>query len=679
MKVNTFLQIFACAFICMFTITLQAQDANVPDTGYRKMLEKAVFIIKPALVRIHVISNEFEEGKEIKQEGYGSGIIISDDGYIITNHHVAGKAIYISCTMSNKEEIEADLIGSDALTDIAVIKLRATTTNRKFTPGVFGNSDDVKAGDFVLAMGSPLAYSQSVTMGIVSNTELVMPDYDGGYLSLDGEDVGSAIRWIGHDAAIFPGNSGGPLVNMAGEIIGINEVDLGLSGAIPGNLAKESADKLIKDKKIIRGWFGFSFQKITAIKKDTKGILVTSVMPGSPADKCHIKTGDILTSINGTDIDVRTDEDVPVFNQLLFRLPIGKEIEVKYLQDNKEVITKITPIIRPTIIEKEHYLSTWGMSANTIPEMDLLKNKKVNWGVQVASLQDGGQASTAKPPLTEGDFITSIDSKDCKNIDDLLKITRSAINGKTEPVSVIVEFTRKNEKMLTVVHIGERSKITRGMEKLRPWMPIKVQVLTDDLATSLGLEGRTGVRITRIYPNTDKETSGLKIGDIIVAIDNLQIETSEPEEVDTFNDMIRQYSIGTVVSLKIIRNKKPVNIKIKLSQSPRSPRDMPTYDETICGFSARDITWFDKADNEWNDEQKGAYVEGVEVSTWADLANLQTGDLITEMNGKPVTNLYSLKKVLEEMRINKPESVIIKTLSDNDVKIVLMRLIWPKN
>ncbi len=661
----------------MSTMHLQAQGADTPDTGYRKMLEKAVSIIKPALVRIHIISSEFEDGKETKQEAYGSGVIIREDGYIITNHHVAGKAIYISCTMSNKEEIEADLVGTDALTDIAVIKLRAT--DRKFVPAVFGNSDDVKAGDFVLAMGSPLAYSQSVTMGIVSNTELVMPDYDGGYLSLDGEDVGSAIRWIGHDAAIFPGNSGGPLVNMTGEIIGINEIDLGLSGAIPGNLAKESADKLIKDKKITRCWFGFSFQKITAIKKDAKGILVTSVMPGSPADKCKIKTGDIITSINGTDIDVRTDEDVPVLNQVLFKFPIGKEIDIKYIRNDKEISAKITPITRPTIIEKESYLNTWGMSANTVPEMDLLKNKKVKWGVQIGSLQDGGQASTAKPPLSEGDIITMVDGKECKSMDDLLKITKSAVNGKSEQVPLTVEFTRNYERMLTVVRVGERNKITRGMEKLRPWLPIKVQVLTSDLATSLGLEGRTGVRITRIYPNTEKETSGLKIGDIIVAIDNLQIETSEPEEIDTFNDMIRQYTIGTTVALKIIRDKKPIIVKIKLSQSPRSPRDMPTYEESTCGFSARDITWFDRADNEWNDEQKGAYVEGVEDSTWADLANLQTGDLITDMNGKPVTNLYSLKKVLEEMKISKPESVIIKSMSGTDVKIILMRLVWPKN
>ncbi len=669
-------RIFLVAAICIATVHVYAQGADTTDVGYRKMLEKAVSVIKPALVRIHVISTEFEDGKEMKQEGYGSGIIIRDDGYIVTNHHVAGKAIFISCTMSNKEEIKADLVGTDALTDIAVLKLRIPA-DRKFVPAVFGDSDAVKAGDFVLAMGSPLAYSQSVTMGIVSNTELVMPDYDGGYLSLDGEDVGSAIRWIGHDAAIFPGNSGGPLVNMAGEIIGINEVDLGLSGAIPGNLAKESAELLIKDKKITRSWFGFSFQKITAVMKDSKGILVTSTMPGSPADKIGLKTGDIITSINGKDVDVRTDEDVPVFNQMLFKLPIGKEIDIKFLHKDKEVITKIIPVVRPAIIEKETYISTWGMTANTVPEMDLLKNKKIKWGIQIASLQEGGQAGTAKPPLAFGDIITSIDGKECKNIDDLLKISKTATDGKTDLVPITVEFTRNHEQLMTVVHVGERDKVTRGMEKMRPWLPIKVQVLTGDMAEAMGLEGRTGVRITRIYPNTEKETTGLKLGDIIIAIDNLQIETTEPEEIDTFNDMIRQYSIGMTVALKIIRDKKIITVKIKLSPSPRSPRDMTTYEDSICGFGARDITWFDRADNEWSKDLTGAFVESVEDSSWADLADLQTGDLIIEMNGKPVTNLFSLKKILEEMKATKPESVMIKSMSGNDVKIVLMRLVWP--
>ena len=137
-------------------------------------------------------------------------------------------------------------VGTDAMTDIAVIKL-APRAAGPYPSVSFGDSDAARVGDNVLAMGSPRSLSQSVTSGIVSNTEMVMPRRMGmGNFELDGEDVGTLVKWIAHDAVIYPGNSGGPLVNLRGEIVGINEISLGLGGAIPGNLAKKSAEDLIK-------------------------------------------------------------------------------------------------------------------------------------------------------------------------------------------------------------------------------------------------------------------------------------------------------------------------------------------------------------------------------------------------------------------------------------------------
>ncbi len=162
----------------------------------------------------------------------------------MTNHHVAGHAQRMFCTLWNREEIEAELIGTDPLTDISIIKLKPEKP-REFTPASFGDSSIMRVGDDVLAMGSPMALSQSVTLGIISNTEMIMPRFFGprGQFKLDGEDVGALVRWFAHDAAIYGGNSGGPLVNLRGEIIGINEISFGLSGAIPGNLARQAASR----------------------------------------------------------------------------------------------------------------------------------------------------------------------------------------------------------------------------------------------------------------------------------------------------------------------------------------------------------------------------------------------------------------------------------------------------
>ena len=179
----------------------------------------------------------------------GSGAIISPDGYVVTNHHVAGNSTRIYCTLSDGERVDAVRIGTDPLADIAVIKLKLDTRkhpDRPLAAATWGDSDKLRVGDVVLAMGCPGAISQSVTQGIVANTQMIMPG--SGQFRLDGEDVGEIVRWIAHDAVIFGGNSGGPLVNLQGEIVGINEIGVAnLGGAIPANLARQVADELIKN------------------------------------------------------------------------------------------------------------------------------------------------------------------------------------------------------------------------------------------------------------------------------------------------------------------------------------------------------------------------------------------------------------------------------------------------
>ena len=271
-----------------------AKGNDVPS-AVRSQVDVAIAKVRPALVRIRVVSTEFSEGREIKQQSVGSGAIITKDGYIVTNHHVAGHAARMFCTLWNREEVEAVLVGTDAMTDISVIKLKPDTA-RKFTPVGFGDSSKMRVGDYVLAMGSPMALSQSVTLGIISNTEMIMPRFygSGARFKLDGEDVGSLVKWIGHDAAIYGGNSGGPLVNLKGDIIGINEISFGLGGAIPGNLAKSVADQIMAHGKIQRSWLGVDTQTTFKHAKNPRGIIISGVMENSPAATAGLRTGDLL-------------------------------------------------------------------------------------------------------------------------------------------------------------------------------------------------------------------------------------------------------------------------------------------------------------------------------------------------------------------------------------------------
>ena len=236
--------------------------AEATNSALHEAIETAVARVKPSLVRIQVVATQYYQGREVKYEASGSGVIITKQGHVITNHHVAGHATRIVCILPSNEEVEAELVGTDALADIAVLKIKSDG-KREFTPVEFGDSSRVQVGDSVLAMGSPLAMSQSVTLGIVSNTKMVMPEaFSTSRFTLDGEDVGSLVRWIGHDADIFPGNSGGPLVNLKGQVIGINEISYGLSGAIPGNLAQNVARQLIEKGSVSRSWLGVEIQPL---------------------------------------------------------------------------------------------------------------------------------------------------------------------------------------------------------------------------------------------------------------------------------------------------------------------------------------------------------------------------------------------------------------------------------
>ena len=174
----------------------------------------------------------------------------------------------------------------------------------------------------MLALGSPLALSQSVTMGIVSNTEMIMPGmfWPFNRMTLDGEDVGSIVRWIGHDAAIFGGNSGGPLVNMEGEIVGVNEISMGLAGAIPADLAQEVATALIKEGRVRRGWIGLEVQPLLKSSTATRGALVGGTIDGFAGGTGRLHVGRRPAEARGPRRHVRFAEEIPPFNQLVMRL-----------------------------------------------------------------------------------------------------------------------------------------------------------------------------------------------------------------------------------------------------------------------------------------------------------------------------------------------------------------------
>ena len=232
----------------------------------------------PALVNIEVITVQYWGGKEHKGQSFGSGTVITPEGHVLTNFHVAEDGKKFKCTLSDKQEISATLVGDDPLTDLAILKLNLSELKNPNMPlpvAQLGDSDEVEIGDTVMAMGSPWALSRSVTRGSVSNTERILSgsDDDAGEMQFDRDQrTGMFNRWIQHDAAINPGNSGGPLVNLEGDVIGVNTRGGSNMGfAIPSNLAKVVAKNLIEHGEVPRSFYGFTLKSIKKTGFDKGG------------------------------------------------------------------------------------------------------------------------------------------------------------------------------------------------------------------------------------------------------------------------------------------------------------------------------------------------------------------------------------------------------------------------
>ncbi len=644
--------------LILCSLTLAADPVKgVPDFLVPSV-DRAVEKVKPALVRILVVSTECEDGREVKSESSGSGVIISPDGYVVTNHHVAGHAVRLFCTLADRKEVEAKLIGTDALSDIAVIQLEPREGG--YPVAEFGDSSQLQVGDSVLAMGSPLALSQSVTLGIVSNTEMVMPDFlgDDGDFKLDGEDVGSIVLWLGHDAAIYPGNSGGPLVDLEGKVVGINEIDLGLSGAIPANLAQDVARQLIGKKKVDRSWLGVEIQPQLKSAQKEGGILIAGVIKDTPAEKAGFQTGDRLIRLAGQEASIRFKEELPRYNQFVAALAPGNEIEAVVIRDGQEVTLKVTPTLRDEVRPKESEFKEWGITASNVSFLAAREKKRSNQdGVLVTTVRPGGPCGKSKPEVHDSDILLSINGKAVKDLAAFREETGKIIEGKKDLVPVLVEFERDNKKYLTVVKVGIDESEDTGREIRKPWVPIATQVLTSDLATQLGVPGKKGVRVTRIYNHPSVKESGLQEGDLILALDGKEISASEPGQTEVFPAMVRQYKTGATAKLSIRRGTSELEIPVVLPEAPRPPREMKKHIDRLFEFSVRDLCFIDKAEEEWDPEQKGVLITEVIPGGWAAVGNLNVGDLLLEAAGKPVEDVESLKARLEEVSKERPQTV----------------------
>jgi serine protease Do len=360
-----------------------------------------------------------QQPREQKSSGLGSGVIVSQEGYIITNSHVVKDADEIKVTLTDKREFIGKVIGSDLKTEIAVVKIDA-----KGLPIVpWGNSDKLQVGEVVLAVGNPFGLNQTVTMGIVS--------------ALGRANVGIADYedFIQTDAAINPGNSGGALVNVRGEVVGINTAIYSTSGgyqgigfAIPSNMVKSIMESLIAKGKVVRGWLGVSIQKVTpelAIQfdlKDEVGALVGDIVEDGPAEKAGLERGDIILEYDGKKIE----EPYILRNMVANTLP-GEQHTIKILRDGKAKEMTITIGELPSDAQQPAEAGDFqnALKGVSVQELnpELAKKLRIPDKIKGVIVSDVEEKSIASGALMQGDVIQEINRKkvaDVKSYKDIL-------------------------------------------------------------------------------------------------------------------------------------------------------------------------------------------------------------------------------------------------------------------
>src|SRR5688572_1790668 len=318
----------------------------------------------PSIVRIEVIRLRPSDGRLTKQWTAGSGVIVSAEGHVVTNCHVTEDGDYFRCYLFDGSHVDAKSLGQDALTDIAVLQLDLTQRPKDSPPLVvtkFADSDKLTAGDVVFALGSPGVLSQSVTRGVVANPSLVLPEQTAGRFYLRGENVGTLVRWILHDAQIFGGNSGGPLVNERGDIVGINEIGVfNLGGAIPSNLARVVSDSIIKHGRVIRGWSGITVQPRLEADGDGGGVIISDVVAGSPAASAGLQPGDLILAGDGLAIEGGEEKAVAHFNRIETSKFPDNEFAIEYVRAGAKQTAKLKLSSREPAQSDDVEVRSWG-------------------------------------------------------------------------------------------------------------------------------------------------------------------------------------------------------------------------------------------------------------------------------------------------------------------------------
>jgi serine protease Do len=405
---------------------------------FRQVIRSAKDKVFPAVVYIKVLQETHESGRKTSREIAGSGVIISAKGEVLTNWHVVDKAIEVRCLLYDGRAMTARVVGSDKDTDLALVQLEAPADSGTVPHAVLGDSDVLKEGDFVMAMGAPWGLSRSVSIGIVSCTRRFLPENS------------EYSLWLQTDAAISPGNSGGPLVNTDGAIVGINTRGVLFGGdmgfAIPSNTIRHIVGQIRQSGQAVWSWTGLQLQPLRDFGRNiyfegAEGVIVAETDPESPARQAGLKPRDRLLKVGGQAVTAVTEEDLPAVRRTLGLLPKHKPVRIELVRGEEPMAVDLVPREKGKVEGDQLDCPRWDFTVREINQFDnpdlYFYRKK---GVFVYGVKEPGNAANAG--LRPQDVIVRIGDQEVATLDDVKTLHKAALENVAKDHRLILTVLR---------------------------------------------------------------------------------------------------------------------------------------------------------------------------------------------------------------------------------------------
>ncbi|HMB56222.1 MAG TPA: PDZ domain-containing protein, partial [Arenimonas sp.] len=616
-------------------------DQLLPAPSDSNRIATARDRVLPVVVSILTVRQDYRQGEPLLSVSSGSGTVVSAQGHIATNAHVTQNGKSFRIVFADGRELPAKLVGTDTLSDIAVLQVQPPKPET-FAFAEFAKTLDLRPGDTVLAMGAPWGLSNSMSAGVVNNPRRLLVslfDDEAEYEDSIGEDepTGRYYAWIQHDAAIAPGNSGGPLVDLNGRIVGVNTRGMIVGGdlafAIPGPEAGSVVRSLIDNGRVRRVSLGFRLRSLKGTGF-SEGVLVNAVERGSVPENAGLRAGDRILKLNGEAINALQPIDLPALQKHIAELPIDSKVVLEVDRDGKrrQVELKATEQIRER--GDENAFPPFGISATQLTAaMGRRRSLDSTQGLLVTGVRPGGPAAVARPELTEGDLLLSVDGKPVTSLADLNLAARPGAEAKP----LIIRLERDGEQRLSLLTpvFGDQAR-TPLPELPKAWVGVEVQPFTASLAREIGL-GRPGYRISRIYPGSPLAKAGAKVGDLLVALEGEPLKPANETSSEGFDQRVHDLTLDSHAKFSALRDGKPLDFDVTLAASPVDTSGLRTL--AVAGLRAqlRELGFYDRVGLKLPMDRSGVIIDGVESGGAAGLAHLKRGDVIIQLGDRSVS------------------------------------------